>query len=46
MGKAITKEVRALLETASEIFDETGCVQRPSPLGMTRTSTSDCAVVN
>jgi hypothetical protein len=26
MSKAITKEVRALLETASEMFDETGCV--------------------
>ena len=26
MTKAITKEVRALVETASEIFDETGCV--------------------
>jgi hypothetical protein len=26
MSKATTKEVRALLETASEMFDETGCV--------------------
>jgi len=26
MNKATTKEVRALLETASEMFDETGCV--------------------
>jgi hypothetical protein len=26
MSKAATKEVRALLETASEMFDETGCV--------------------
>ena len=26
MSKATTKEVRALLDTASEMFDETGCV--------------------
>ena len=26
VSKATTKEVRALLETASEMFDETGCV--------------------
>src|SRR5262249_4706146 len=26
MSKATTKEVRALLETAGEMFDETGCV--------------------
>jgi hypothetical protein len=26
MSKTTTKEVRALLETASEMFDETGCV--------------------
>ena len=26
MSRAITKEVRALVETASEMFDETGCV--------------------
>jgi hypothetical protein len=26
MSKATTKEVRVLLETASEMFDETGCV--------------------
>jgi hypothetical protein len=26
MSKATTKEVKALLETASEMFDETGCV--------------------
>jgi hypothetical protein len=26
MSKATTKEVRALLKTASEMFDETGCV--------------------
>ena len=26
MSKATTKEVRAILETASELFDETGCV--------------------
>ena len=26
MSKATTKEVRALLETASEMFNETGCV--------------------
>jgi hypothetical protein len=26
MSKATTKEVRALLETASDMFDETGCV--------------------
>src|ERR1700758_5522216 len=26
MSKATIKEVRALLETASEMFDETGCV--------------------
>jgi hypothetical protein len=26
MSKATTKEVRALLESASEMFDETGCV--------------------
>jgi len=26
MSKVTTKEVRALLETASEMFDETGCV--------------------
>src|SRR5215471_16220121 len=26
MNKATTKEVRALLDTASEMFDETGCV--------------------
>jgi hypothetical protein len=25
VSKATTKEVRALLETASEMFDETGC---------------------
>jgi len=26
MSKTTTKEVRALLETAGEMFDETGCV--------------------
>jgi hypothetical protein len=26
MSRAITKEVRDLVETASEMFDETGCV--------------------
>jgi hypothetical protein len=26
MSRAIVKEVRALVETASEMFDETGCV--------------------
>jgi hypothetical protein len=26
MSKTTTKEIRALLETANEMFDETGCV--------------------